>query len=468
MKKFFKSLYLTNRLWALLAGNILLFIAAHFLPALYTFSIGAFFAATGVLLLDIAVLFRVQKGLFAHRTLAEKLSNGDENEIEINLVNYYNFPIQVQVIDEVPIQFQRRDILFQTKVNPANETMLRYTLRPTRRGEYHFGSLNVYAATPIGLARRRFNFDQGKTVPVFPSFLQMRKYELMAISNRLTEVGVKKIRRLGHSTEFEQIRDYVVGDDYRTVNWKATARTGRYMVNQYIEERSQPIYCIIDKGRVMKMPFAGLSLLDYAINSTLVISNIAIYKSDRAGLITFSEKMGILLKADRKTTQMTAITDLLYKQKTRYLESNFEVLYANIHRKISQRSLLLLFTNFESLSAMRRQLPYLRRINRDHLLVVIFFENTELKTLALPPQIQKVIHQAKGHEDAQTKMLAVTISSNVEQIYLRTIAEKFISEKRQIVRELHLHGIQAILTAPENLTVDTLNKYLELKARGMI
>lgn len=453
----------------MLTGNVVLFVAAHFMPALYIFSIGVFFAAIGVLLLDIAVLYRVRKGIFARRTLAEKLSNGDNNVIEINLVNYYNFPIQLQVIDEVPVQFQRRDIRFDARVFPANESILRYFLRPTRRGEYSFGSLNVYAATPIGLVRRRFNFDAEKTVPVYPSFLQMRKYELMAISNRLSEVGVKKIRRLGHSMEFEQIRDYVVGDDYRTVNWKATARTGRYMVNQYIEERSQPVYCVIDKGRVMKMPFEGMTLLDYAINSTLVISNIALYKSDKAGLITFSERMGVVLKADRKATQMRAITDVLYKQKSRYLESDFEVLYANIRRKVGQRSLMLLFTNFESLSAMRRQLPYLRRINRDHLLVVVFFENTELKQLAKPDRP----HPAGGPSKGKALAPATPTKPNLpvpstEEIYIRTIAEKFVSEKRQIVRELHQHGIQSILTAPENLTVDALNKYLELKARGML
>jgi uncharacterized protein (DUF58 family) len=141
---------------------------------------------------------------------------------------------------------------------------------------------------------------------------------------------------------------------------------------------------------------------------------------------------------------MQAITEILYNQKTRYLESDFEMLYMNIRRQINHRSLMLIFTNFDSLSAMRRQLPYLRRLNKEHLVVVIFFENTELQELILAP------------------------ANNAQQVYLKTVAEKFAFEKRQIVRELNLHGIQAVLTAPENLTVNTLNKYLELKARGLI
>ncbi|MEM0996877.1 MAG: DUF58 domain-containing protein [Bacteroidota bacterium] len=464
MRQFFKSLYLTNRLWLALTASIVLFIIAHFIPQLFVLAVGIFSGIVTTLLLDLAVLYRVRRGLSAQRSMPEKLSNGDENEVAIATANYYNFPIQVQVIDEVPPQFQRRDILFRTKIASGSETVLQYSLRPTRRGEYAFGALNVFAASPIGFARRRFRFEADKVVPVYPSFLQLRKYELLAVSNRLNEIGVKKIRRLGRSMEFEQIREYVVGDDYRTINWKATARTGNYMVNQYTEERSQPVYCVIDKGRTMKMPFAGLSLLDYAINTSLVVSSIALYKSDKAGLVTFSEKMGVLLKADRRSTQMMAITDLLYKQKTRYLESNYEILYANIRRKVSRRSLMLLFTNFESLSAMRRQLPFLRRLNRDHLLVVIFFENTELKAMVESHRAGLV---PVAPEDGSAGKASPT-NVTTEQIYLTTIAEKFLSEKRQIVRELHLHGIQAILTEPENLTVDALNKYLELKSRGMI
>lgn len=470
MKHFFKSLFLTNRLWGAVATNVVLFLIAYFIPFLFPFAIGAFFTTVGVWLLDMAVLFRVRRGVEARRNMSEKLSNGDHNQIEISLTNFYNFLLHAEVIDEVPIQFQRRDILFSSKVKSGHEVVLQYTLRPTRRGEYSFGALNVFASTPIGFVRRRFRFGQDKTVPVYPSFLQMRQYELLAISNRLNEVGIKKVRRLGHSMEFEQIREYVTGDDYRTINWKATARTGNYMVNQYTEERSQPVYCVIDKGRSMKMPFEGLSLLDYAINSSLVISSIALYKSDKAGLVTFSEKMGVLLKADRKSTQLTAITDLLYNQKTRYLESNYEILYANIRRKVGRRSLMLLFTNFESLSAMRRQLPYLRRLNRDHLLVVIFFENTELKMLVNRPKVvtSKAKSLAITTEKKAIGPAPVGKATSTEDIYLHTVAEKFLSEKRQIVRELHLHGIQAILSEPKNLTVDALNKYLELKARGMI
>lgn len=444
MKRFFQSLFLSPRLFYILTGNTVLFVAGHFVPFLFPVALGLLGLTGTALLLDMAVLYRVRRGLKGVRHVPEKLSNGDENGIDIYLANFYNFPIKVQVIDEVPVQFQLRNTKFEGKLLSGGSKTLNYNLRPTRRGEYNFGALNIFVSSPLSLVRRRFRFDQEKTVPCYPSYLQLRKYELMAASNRLHELGVKRMRRIGQSMEFEQIRNYVVGDDYRTVNWKATARVGELMVNQFTDERSQPVYCIIDKGRMMKMPFEGLSLLDYAINASLVLSNIALYKQDKAGLITFSEQMGVHLKASRSPSQMKTITEVLFNQKSRYLESNYEVLYANIRRKVTQRSLMLLFTNFDSLSSMRRQLPYLRRMNRSHLLVVVFFENTELRTLT--------------HQKAVS----------TEDIYLQTVAEKFAFEKRQIVRELHLQGIQALLTAPEHLTVNALNKYLEMKARGMI
>ncbi|MEL6843797.1 MAG: DUF58 domain-containing protein, partial [Bacteroidota bacterium] len=243
---------------------------------------------------------------------------------------------------------------------------------------------------------------------------------------------------------FEQIKEYVRGDDYRTLNWKATARSGKLMVNQFRDERAQHIYCLIDKSRNMKMPFEGMSLLDYAINASLVLSNIALLKQDRAGIIAFSERNDSIVKSSNRPTHMNLIMEVLYNQTTRYLEADYERLYSAISRQVTQRSLLVLFTNFESLSALRRMLPYLKRLNRTHLLVVVFFENTELRELL----------------DAQP--------GSMEEIYIKTIAENFAYEKKQIVRELERHGIIAILSPPQNLTVNTLNKYLELKARGMV
>ena len=385
-----------------------------------------------------------KNGFLASRITAGRFSIGDENKVSLKLENKYSFPVRVSILDELPVQFQERKWLRKAKIASNEKKGLEYSLKPESRGEYVFDNINVYVHAPLQLVKRRYTFTAREIVKVYPSYIQMRRYQLLAVSNRLQEVGVKRVRRLGHSMEFEQIKEYVRGDDYRTINWKATARKDALMVNNYTDERSQQIYCLINKGRVMKMPFAGLTLLDYAINASLVLSNVALVKQDKAGLITFAENLDTFVFADKKPTQMNIVLETLYKQQTRFLESDFEKLFSVIRNRITNRSLLILFTNFESLESLQREMAALKKIAHYHLLLIVFFENTELKSL-----IEKK-------------------ASKMEDIYIKTIAEKFAFEKRLMVKELHKNGILSILTTPENLTVNTVNKYLELKTRMSI
>jgi len=441
---FYKDLFLTNRLFTGLGVCVVLFLLTFFFPWLGIIPVLAFVVLMVLFFIDILMLYTTADGVFAKRHAPERLSNSDENELGVYIENWYSFNVSIGIIDEIPFQFQKRDIWFKTTLKPHERKLISYSLRPTKRGEYEFGDVRVFVKSALGLIRRRYTFKQAETLPVYPSFLQMRKYELMAISNRLTDIGIKKIRRIGHSLEFEQVKNYVAGDDYRTINWKATARRGDLMVNSYTDEKSQHVYCIIDKSRAMKMPFDGLSLLDYAINASLVLSSVALIKEDKAGLITASEKIGAVIPADRKSSQLNKILEVLYKERTRYLETNMELLYSTVRTVIKQRSLVVFFTNYESMNALNRQLPYLKRIAKFHLLLVVFFENTELKTLS----------------EKQ--------ATDLEGIYIKTIAEKFAYDKKLIVKELAKYGIQSILSAPQNLTVNTINKYLELKAKQKI
>lgn len=394
--------------------------------------------------IDVLILFSAKKGIEANRILPEKFSNGDQNPIEIVLKNRYTIPVTIKIIDEIPEQFQVRDFKINRKLKASSNSKLQYELRPTERGEFHFGKLNVYVSTIFGLIARRYIFDDKAMVPTYPSFIQLRKYNLLAITNNLSHFGIKKVRKIGQTMEFEQIKEYVHGDDLRTVNWKATAKKSQLMVNQFQDEKSQPIYSVIDKGRVMKMPFGGLTLLDYAINASLVISNVALKKHDKAGIFSFSKKVENMVVAERRTSQMNLILESLYNVKTDFYESDFSRLYADVKRRITHRSLILLYTNFETLDSLHRQMPYLKGIAKNHLLVVVFFKNTELNSLIF--------------ESAKT----------AQQAYDKVIAEKFAFEKRLIVNELKKYGIYSILTTPEDLTIDTINKYLEIKARGLI
>ena len=397
-----------------------------------------------ILVIDLLMLYGSKKTIKARRLLPDKFSNSDQNPVPVTITNSYNFKTFIDVIDELPVQFQKRDFSYQVSLIPNEIHNFEYLVRPVDRGEYYFGHLNIYVSTPLKVIKRKFQFQNEQMVMVYPSIIQMQKYDFLAISNSLTQMGLKKIRRIGNTSEFEQIKEYVQGDDFRTINWKATAKRAELMVNQYQDEKSQPIYSVIDTGRVMKMPFNGLKLLDYAINSTLAFSNVALKKYDKVGMLSFSKKIETFLPAIHKLTYLNRILENLYNIDTQFSDSDYGLLYAQLKRKVTHRSLLLLYTNFEHISALKRQMPYLQAISKKHVLVVVLFENTELSTIL-----------KENAEDLQS-------------IYHKTIAEKFAFEKRLMVKELQKHGIQSILTAPENLTINTINKYLEIKARGLI
>ena len=424
----------------------MLFVFGQFYDPLFLFAKILLLFFVLLLIFDVVLLFFTRRQLvLVRRSLPEKLSNGDLNKVAIYITNNHFFKLWVEIIDEIPVKFQIRDFTVRMVLKPGEEQIINYSLIPKERGEYVFGFTNAYLSTPIRLWSRRIKFGTSTTkVAVYPSFLQMRKYEFLAISNQLVEAGIKRIRRAGSLSEFDQIKEYVVGDNYRTINWNATARRSKLMVNQYQEERSQQIFSVIDMGRAMQMPFNGMTLLDYAINSTLILSNTALLKYDKAGLITFNRKVDTFLRAERGNKTIAKILELLYNQKTEHLESEYAWLSAFVRRNVTHRSLLILYTNFETTASLDRQINYLKNLSKNHLLVVVIFENSELKTFA-----KTQVH-------------------TLEEVYVKTIAEKFVYEKKLIVRELKKHGILSILTKPEDLSANLINQYLELKMTGKI
>ncbi|MDP3567281.1 DUF58 domain-containing protein [Sediminibacterium sp.] len=443
--KIFKQIRLTKWFYRAVFSLILLFILSFLFEVVYDIAFVLLVLLIFVAGIDIFILFRNKHPLSALRkSKYERLSNGDLNEVELQLQSFYSFTVNISIVDELPFQFQIRNFKIDTVINKAEAKSFSFQLRPVERGEYQFGLINLFVRSPIYLIERHIKIENNFMMKCYPSFLKLRQFELLAISNRLSELGVKKIRRIGHSTEFEQIKEYVNGDDVRTINWKATARRSQLMINHYRDERAQQVYCLVDMGRIMKMPFDELTLLDYAINASLVLGHVAWIKQDKPGLIGFSNKINVAVNADRKGNQLLRLQEGLYNAKTNFEETNYENLLSYTRAKITQRSLLLLFTNFETLSGLKRQLKYIRKMATQHLVVVIFFENTELKeVLAQKPK-------------------------NTFQIYEQTIAQKFDFEKRQITLELQRYGILSVYTTPKQLTVNSLNKYLEIKTRGMI
>ncbi|WEK69258.1 MAG: DUF58 domain-containing protein [Candidatus Chryseobacterium colombiense] len=439
-----KNLYINTRFFFALIGVGIIYVFAFFFPFLIMVAHALLLIIFLAVMVDYLFVFNRKEGVQSQRILPEKLSNGDENPVKVDIKNNYGFKIHVKVIDEIPFQFQKRDFMIEKSIEAGRNSFFEYILEPKERGEYSFGALNIFVSSPLGLVAKRFTFQKDAMLPSYPSFIHLRKYELMALQNEFLLGGIKKIRKLGHTMEFEQIKEYVPGDDVRTINWKATSKANRLMVNQFQDEKAQRIFMLIDKGRTMKMPFNGLSLLDYSINATMALSHIILKKGDRAGMMTFSKKTENRVAADNKSGQLKKISEALYNVKTDFFESDFNRLYQDVKFSLNQRSLVLLFTNFETLDGLNRQLKYLRGIAKNHLLVVVFFKNSEIQTLM--------------HKNPE----------NMQEIYDEIVAEKFEFEKKLIIQELRKYGIYSVYTLPENLNIDVINKYLEIKARGIL
>ena len=395
----------------------------------------ALFLAT---IADIALLWH-RRAITAERLLSTRFSNGDDNPVTINVESTYPFPVRIEVIDELPFQFQQRSDTSHFSLLTSHLSF-DSSLRPTRRGVYSFGHVLVYASTRLGLVERRYRCAAPCDVSVYPSFQRLHQYELMAISQNLQEPGIKRIRRIGHNTEFEHIRDYLRGDDYRTVNWRATARLSRPMVNVYQDERSQQVFAVIDKGRVMQQAFLGMTLLDYAINASLALSYVAMRKEDRAGLLTFADHLDTFVAADRRPGHINKLMETLYAEQTDFGETDFSALSVAIGRHISKRSLLILYTNFMGLVSLQRQLPFLQQIAHRHRLLVVFFDDVELQQFIDSPA--RTAEERCQHE----------------------VAEKFAAEKQLISATLRQYGILSLLTTPQKLTINVINRYLAVRS----
>ena len=380
----------------------------------------------------------------AYRTCSDRFSNGDENEVRITVENRLSIPVHVDIIDELPDIFQRRDVRFPVELKRGEKREIVYRLRPVRRGVYHFGRIRLFVTSPLGLVTTRITDGQPQEVKVYPSYLMLNQYELLAAHHNLTELGIKRVRRLGHHTEFEHIKEYVRGDDYRTINWKASARRHQIMVNTYQDERSQQVYSVIDKGRIMQSAFRGMTLLDYAINASLVLSYVALRREDKVGLATFSNHFETFLPASQQAGQMQQLLESLYRQATNFGESDYSALSVHLNKHITKRSLLILYTNFDSVVGMERQLEALKFLSSRHVVLAVFFENASLTAFA---------ERKPRH---------------LSDYFDQTLAAKFIAEKQHVVNLLQRHGIYALLTAPERLSVDVINRYLEMKARHVI
>ena len=398
-----------------------------------------------VMTIEYIQISKAANHILASRTLDPRLSLGDDNPVAIRIINNSSRNLDLELVDELPVQFQERDFGESFQLAKHSDRQVRYTLHPSERGVYAFGNLLLFIGTPNGLVQRRLAFGEvAKEVSVYPSIIQM-KQQLLRVRQLLRREGSEvKQRRFARSYEFDQIKNYVAGDDYRLLNWKATARSNELMLNIYVEERSQQIVALVDTSRTMLSPFDGLSLLDYAVNSSLALLNVALIRGDRVGLIGFDKNIHTRVPAAARPEHMQRILEVLYRQESTDHEPDYGALYQYVRRQVKGRSLLLLYTNFETTISLDRNLPVLRQMARAHLLVVVMFVNSKIS--------DELANQPTTLGDA----------------YLNTIAGEYEANQVRIAATLRNAGILVMRTTPQELTANAVSEYLSVKSSGRL
>jgi uncharacterized protein (DUF58 family) len=378
------------------------------------------------------------------RTHSKLLSLGSENRVYIKLKNNGSYPVYATLIDELPYGFEPYIPGKSIRIEPNELKQFAYSLRPLKRGLFDFGYVQLYVQVGFRLISRRMQLATPDEVKVFPSLIHMQEMQLINVQGVAQREGLKKRRQVGEGYEFEEIRTYVAGDDFRKINWKATARTTSLMTNQFKLERSQNVYMLVDSGRSMYMPFNGLSLLDHSINSALALANIVHRNHDLPGLLSFDADIKAYVPPNLKGQQIQLMANELYHIEPSLDESDFECLYAHIQRHVTHRSVLMLFTNFETRPALERVIPILRLLARKHVLLVVFFENSELVSFS--------------RKRAQNKT----------KVYDQLIAENKLLKKVLLSEKLKKYGIHTLITPPEKLSIQVINEYFSLRAGGLV
>lgn len=389
-------------------------------------------------------LLKWSKLISIDRQIEKILSLGDYQPVTYTMKNDTTQDLYCEIIDEMPYQLQIRDAIWKGIVVKNSTEIRQLPIRPSTRGEYIFDGVHLFFHRKVMPMFIWQVTNQESTVcKVYPSVIQMQKIEFLITNKTAHHTGIRKIRSIGDDDEFEHLRNYIPGNNIKHINWKASSRRNELVVNQYQDNRSQNIYLLIDKGRCMEMPFDNMSLLDYAVNTSLIFAKVILRKYDKPGVITFNNKVDQILQPHSSMAQLGRISEMLYNQKTDFLESNFDVLYMQIRQNINKRSILFMFTNFENLAEVERNLPYLKLIAKSHLLVIISFVNSDLEEMLV--------------QDVNT----------ISRAFENVIAESLLVEKEQMLKILNQEGILTILTTPNTLSIDTINKYLEIKAKRM-
>ncbi|UBM59182.1 DUF58 domain-containing protein [Marinilongibacter aquaticus] len=441
----FKHIYFPNRTFGILGGIALLFTIALIFPSLISIGLVCLLFFFGMLFLEAFLLFKIVPAPVLERDVPKQLKPGEKNNILIRLKNNSNFELLGTLYEDFPDQLQMFDWEKRLRIRAKSHLDYTYSIRPEKRGLYiWYNSYFVYKLKLPGLLMRKVTYDLYDESHCFPSFTALKLQRVKGVQNLLLQSESSQVRKVGNSFEFDQIKEYQLGDNYRHLNWKASAKRNQLMLNTFRDEQSQDIYFALDMGRTMLKKEENMNLLDSAISCTLTLSQLILAAKDRAGLINFHAKHCDWQKAENGLGQFNKLKKNLYQVEAENTDPNFELLYKFVRTQIKQRSLFIIFTQFDNTESMERNLKYLQMMNKFHLVLLVLFENKALLKLA--------------EEKAESP----------RQIYTQTIAREMLNQQTVTLKKLNQTGVLSLNVDPKSINLKAINTYIDIKRKQML
>jgi len=434
----------TTRLLLLLAAGLALLSlgwvarGAVYLTLIYDAALIAL-AVADYLLSEKAEAFRVE------REMDERFAMGAINEVSLKIFNRARRKVTFIVKDEPPAEMELLTPREAQLTVPALRTRAwRYQLLPTARGKYGFGNTVIRFRTRLGLLWRQAAYQTATDVKVYPDIREARKHEIYAHRNKRPEPGLRRMRIRGQGREFESLREFAIGDEIRHISWAATARRGKLITRQYTIERSQNIVVLLDTGRLMTARIGKLTKLDHAVNATLSIAYVAAAGGDNVGLVAFSRRVVSYLPPRRGHDQINRLMEALYSLEPQMIEPSYKRAFnffsANCHR----RSLVVILTDLVDRDASAELLAHTSQLIPRHLPLIITVGDTDLRELVRSEPVSST------------------------DVYRQAVAEEILRQREEALTRIRHAGGLALDVPAGRLSLELVNKYLEVKERGLL
>lgn len=434
----------TKRFVYLLLCGIIILLLSLFLHNSLTLFIMYNLICIGLLAIDYFISPN-DNVIHIERLDGDKLSIYENETIGLQVYNKSEFPIYMEIKDEVPdFHFEANDKIMRGIVLPHEKKVFNYCVMPTKRGAFKFGKVHVRYKGRLKLCLKLFKVNLEKEYKVYPNLNNIRKYRLSLCNNRNFKQGQRNLKMLGKGTSFESLREYVQGDEYRKINWKATARENKPIINQYEPEKNQHVYMFIDSGRTMSHTIRGYRKLDLVINTVLVLSDVINHGGDKAGILLFNTEVNNMVMPGKGMGHRNKMLETLYHVEGTNYTTNFDEAFYYFKKKERHRSIIFLFTDFDTVEEAENMLKAISVISKNNIVVIMLMKNESLEEICS----QKI--------------------KNNEELFNKGVALELKEERRKIINLLNKKGVLCIECEAEKLEYGAVNKYIQIKNKSYL